>query len=329
MCHGKRGGAHGRLAWEQLRLVDHGKSWPWILQCLSLLEMGRKMLLAIIDVFSKFALAIPTKNQKATTVGKILVEEIFNRFGCPEQIHSDQGKNFEGQLVQELCKRYQVNKSPTSPYHPQGNGVCERFNRTMHGMLATLCKEQREQWPRYLSSLTAIYNSTPHAVTGFSPHYLVFGVEPYLPMDRFTVGYGRGCYYPPSVRPEDEQGYEKVLHGSNLRPLRAGYCEGSSEQQQQDKGPQHVEGGQISKEDEEGKQVDEEEVEMPDMTEVLRRFGFDDGSPSRVEEDRNDLTTIPECEKIEEAGQEREEDQVIRPECEQAGEETSQKKETN
>ena len=90
--------------------------------------------------------------------------------------------------MEELCKYYGIKKSRTTPYHPQGNGVCERFNRTLHGMLSTLSRDQREIWPRYLSSLTAVYNSTPHAVTGFSPHYNLFGVEPHLPMDRFAMG---------------------------------------------------------------------------------------------------------------------------------------------
>ena len=181
----------GISAKTRLGTIDARRPWEVLAMDFTLLEPsrdGKENVLIVTDVFSKFALAFPTKNQKASTVAKILVEEIFYRFGCPEKVHSDQGRNFESQLVGELCKYYRIEKSRTSPYHPQGNGVCERFNRTLHGMLATLGKEQREQWPRYLASLTAIYNSTPHAVTGFSPHYLVFGVEPHLPMDRFTVG---------------------------------------------------------------------------------------------------------------------------------------------
>ncbi len=129
-----------------------------------------------------------------------------------------------------------------------------------------------------------------HSVVGRNKVYPKFAEEVWVIVE--VLDKVSGVYW---VRPEDEQGYEKVLHRSNLRPLRAGYCEGSSEQQQQDKGPQHVEDRQISEEDEEGKQVEEEELEMPDMTEMLRRFGFDDGSPSRVEENGNNLTTIPEC----------------------------------
>lgn len=106
---------------------------------------GKENILIITDVFSKFALAFPIKNQKASTVTKVLVEEIFNMFGCPEQVHSDQGRNFEGQLIEELYKHYHIKKSRATPYHRQGNGVCDRFNRTLHGMLATLRREQREQ----------------------------------------------------------------------------------------------------------------------------------------------------------------------------------------
>lgn len=176
--------------WAKTKLGTVEASCPWEVLAVdfSLLDPardGKENVLVVTDVFSKFALAFPTKNQKASTVAKILVEEIFHRFGCPERLHSDQGRNFEGQLVPEVCKYYHVAKSRATPYHPRGNGVCERFNRTLHGMLATLGREQREQWPRHLSSLTAIYNSTPHAVTGFSPHYLLFGVEPHLPLNRF------------------------------------------------------------------------------------------------------------------------------------------------
>ncbi|XP_063841035.1 uncharacterized protein LOC135089423 [Scylla paramamosain] len=172
----------------KLGTLEANRPWEVLAVDFTLLDPardGKENVLVVTDVFSKFALAFPTKNQKASTVAKILVEEIFHRFGCPERVHSDQGRNFEGKLVQELCKYYHVAKSRTTPYHPQGNGICERLNRTLHGMLVTLGQEQREHWPRHLSSLTAIYNTTPHAVTGFSPHYLLFGVEPHLPLDRF------------------------------------------------------------------------------------------------------------------------------------------------
>ncbi len=104
----------GPMAKTRLGTNEASRPWEVLAMDFTVLEPardGKENVLVITDVFSKFALAFPTKNQKATTVGKILVEEIFNRFGCPEQIHSDQGRNFEGQLVQELCKHYQVKSS--------------------------------------------------------------------------------------------------------------------------------------------------------------------------------------------------------------------------
>ncbi|KAL2088039.1 hypothetical protein ACEWY4_016867 [Coilia grayii] len=148
---------------------------------------GREHVLVMTDVFSKFTQAVPTRDQRATTVADILVREWFYRFGIPARIHSDQGRNFESALVNQLCQLYGVHKTHTTPYHPQGNAQCERFNRTLHGLLCTLPPSKKADWPRHLPQILFAYNTTIHQTTGESPHLLMFGQEPNLPVD-FLLG---------------------------------------------------------------------------------------------------------------------------------------------
>lgn len=148
---------------------------------------GFECVLVMTDVFLKFTQAVPTKDQRASTVAGVLVKEWFYRFGVPSRIHSDQGRNFESASISQLCTLYGVQKTHTTPYHPQGNGQCERFNRTLHGLLQTLPLSKKPDWPTYLPQVIFSYNTTTHQSTGESPYLLMFGQEPRLPVD-FLLG---------------------------------------------------------------------------------------------------------------------------------------------
>ena len=86
-------------------------------------------------------------------------------------------------MIKELCKIAGVKKVHTTPYHPQGNGQCERFNSTLCNMLGTLSEEEKSDWKSYLGCMTHAYNCTKHASTTYSPYYLMFGRHPRLPID--------------------------------------------------------------------------------------------------------------------------------------------------
>jgi transposase InsO family protein len=108
---------------------------------------GRENVLVLTDVFSKCTVAIPTRNHTTTTTGKAIMYGWFMKYGVPEKLHSDQGRNLESDLISELCKMYRIGKTRTTPYHPQGHGQCQRFNRPMHDLLRFLTPKQKRHWP--------------------------------------------------------------------------------------------------------------------------------------------------------------------------------------
>lgn len=97
----------------------------------------------------------------------VLWESLICSFGFPKRIHSEQGANFESELVKELCTLAGV-KSRTTPYHPWGNPV-ERFNRTLLDLLGTLSDKKKEHWRKYVHPLVHAYNCTRNDATGESP----------------------------------------------------------------------------------------------------------------------------------------------------------------
>ena len=144
---------------------------------------GYEYLLVITDHFTRFAQAYPTKNKSGRSAAEKMFTEFILSYGFPEKIHHDQGKEFNNKLWKRLQELSGIKPSQTTPYHPMGNGQCERMNRTIINMLKTLNKNQKDNWKEHIKHLLFAYNSTIHKSTGFTPFYLMFGRHSRLPID--------------------------------------------------------------------------------------------------------------------------------------------------
>ena len=140
-------------------------------------------ILVITDHFTWYAQVIITSSQTAKCTAQNLWDKFIVHYGCPEKILTDQGCNFESDLLQELCEIAQVKKIKTSGYHPQTNGQCKCINATLINMLGTLPGKPKTTWREQVSTLVHAYNCTRNNATDFSPYYLMFGRKLLLPID--------------------------------------------------------------------------------------------------------------------------------------------------
>ena len=143
---------------------------------------GNRFILTIVDYATRYPEAIPLSSTEASRIAKELVT-VFSRTGIPEEILSDQGANFMSMLLQEMYQLLHIRRIRTSPYHPQTDGLVERFNGTMKGMLRKFVGRGRKDWDEYLPYLLFAYREVPQASTGFSPFELLYGRKVRGPLD--------------------------------------------------------------------------------------------------------------------------------------------------
>ena len=164
------------------------------------------------------------RNMEAATVGKILVQEFISRFGVPKHLHTDQGRNFESGLIKEMCSLLGITKTRTTPYHPQSDGMIERFNRTLLNMLSTAVNKDDKSWDLQIPMLMLAYRTSAQETTKASPFSLMFGRSAQLPIDlEFnlpTETYNSPSQYQKHLREQLQQAYTTVRHHSLVEQSR-------------------------------------------------------------------------------------------------------------
>ena len=153
-----------------------------------------KFVLVVSDYFTKWTESYPILNQEAATVAEKLVSGFICRFGVPRELHSDQGTSFESKVFAEICKLLDIEKTRTTPLHPQSDERVERFNRTLVEMLRGKIKEDQKDWDLQLPACMMAYRGAVHDSKGATPNLLMLGRELEVPLDVMTEA-------PPDVPP--------------------------------------------------------------------------------------------------------------------------------
>ena len=144
---------------------------------------GNRHILVITEYQTRWPLTFATKNQRAPTVAQLLVEQVFCQHGFPATLLSDRGSNFLSDLMAAVLHVFHVKKLNTTAYHPQTNGLTERFDHTLCTMLSHYCDRHQADWDDYLPYVLFAYRTTPHHTLKQSPFYLLYGRNPRYPLD--------------------------------------------------------------------------------------------------------------------------------------------------
>ena len=142
---------------------------------------GNRFVLVVVDHATRYPEAIPLRTVDAEQIAEALMG-FFSSVGIPLEILTDQGFNFMSKLLKEVYHLMEIKPIRTSPYHPQTDGLVERFNQTLKAMLRRSAEEGKD-WDKLLPYVLFAYREVPQETTVFSPFELLYGREVRVPLD--------------------------------------------------------------------------------------------------------------------------------------------------
>ena len=144
---------------------------------------GNRDIVVFTDYFKKWPEAFAVPSIEATLIAQLLLDHIIARHSAPRVLLSDRGQNFLSKVVSAVCDLYQICKVNTSAYHPQTEGLVERFNSSSMKSLSKFTASNQKDWDISLSAVLFGFRIAPSPTTGEFPFYLLYGREPCLPME--------------------------------------------------------------------------------------------------------------------------------------------------
>jgi hypothetical protein len=138
---------------------------------------GSVYILTCIDLFTKYAEAFPIPDKRAEVVARVLVEQIFCRYGTPLTLLSDNGREFHSTILLQICNLLGIDKLRTTFYKSSTNALAERLHKTINSMLGKVVNQRHSDWDLCLPYVMAAYRNTRHDATQYTPNYLMMGHE--------------------------------------------------------------------------------------------------------------------------------------------------------
>lgn len=184
---------------------------------------GANLLLIILDEFTRYALAIPIRNELAQTIADVFFYEFVLRFGIPEELLTDRGSNFLSEFFLRLIEQLEIVKVSTMAYRPQGNGANERVHSTLYTILRNLSADHGKDWKQKLPLAMYVYNTTVHKALGMSPHEVLFS---------YPIRHISYAYYTPEMANTLDERVERMLkmrewvsaQSQSVEDKRNAYC---------------------------------------------------------------------------------------------------------
>lgn len=143
---------------------------------------GNMYILVVADYFSKYTEIYPLPIIEAETIADAVFRGWIKRYGCPYEVHTDQGSQFESQLFSQLCEILCISKTRTTAFHPRSDGMVERLNRTIKDMISKYVNLPQTNWDKCIDAMSMAYNTYVHETTGLTPYCMLFGCEMTVPV---------------------------------------------------------------------------------------------------------------------------------------------------
>lgn len=158
---------------------------------------GSTCILVMVDQFTKWVELAPLPAQNAELTAKAFLKHFIKKFGCPLEVHTDQGRNFQSDLFTAFCKLLEISKTRAAPYHPSIYGQCKLFNKTILQMVRAYVSRGFKDWDKHLPLISMALHSMKNKSTGFSANQFMLGREVIQPIERM-FGISKPTHQDPS-----------------------------------------------------------------------------------------------------------------------------------